>query len=166
MQSQGTAVEPMTEGITGLLPSRADFERLGFRFGTGHAVDDVRRALPQGWLVGESAGRLLDDRGRPRTRAVPHPSGGERALSLVPRYEVRTVDRSFEDVDHLGLQPGRACVAVLDAGRPIRHSGEFEAGDAGAEAVQTAWLRQWLDSEHPDNRDPNAYWSRDVGLAA
>ena len=155
-----TLPKEMLHGCT-----REKLEQMGIKF--GEDVDDLFVAvqLPDGWkkrATGHSMwSELLDQKGRQRAKIFYKAAFYDRraSISLSYRYTVNSYEacdkdgNAAEDGKHTHIK-----VVVLDCDQPVHVVGIYEDRDysLGSELVKQA--KAWLDQNHPDWRDPLAYW--------
>jgi hypothetical protein len=152
--------------------TRADLEKLGFRFGAD--VDDLTMMcdLPSGWSVqGIDAEwfAVLDGEGRRRVEALIReqpPQARRSHIGLLPRY--RTARLFLDDAgavlseDALRKNWNAAVqirvVAIDHDGAEIHVVGTIAKNEQEAEYALETQAREWLLTNYPNCLDPLAYW--------
>ena len=155
-----TLPKEMLHGCT-----REKLEQMGIRFG-GDADDlFVTVQLPDGWKKQATNhsmwSDLLDQKERRRAAIFYKAAFYDRSahISLNQRYTVSTYEAC--DKDGNAAEYGKHThmkTIVLDCGQPVHVVGIREERDYNLGDELGKQAAAWLDQNHPDWRDPLAYW--------
>jgi hypothetical protein len=142
-------------------PSREAFEAVGFKF--GDAIDDIflSATLPDGWTRKGTDhsmhSNIFDNQGRARVGVFYKASFYDRRAGA--RLKARFVVDEVEHANTTGFDKDTASIVVKDAGVEIKNFGTAGSLDWDFCALMRGEAEDWLDTAHPDWRDPVKDWT-------